>query len=177
MTRRLSAACKLIDGLESERRRWTEDLKTCSKTRTDLVGSCLIGSAFLCYAGPYTFEFRNRMVRLHTCYLDQQKQLSIYAATGLADVDGAWNVCFSLQVYDHWTQEVACSGVPIAEPFKVETLLTSDAEIARWNEEGLPFNDMSVQNGILTTMSSRWPLCIDPQMQVHAHCPESRYFT
>lgn len=62
MERRLEAACKLIDGLESERRRWTEDHEACSDTRTRLVGSCLIGAAFLSYAGPYTLEFRNRMV-------------------------------------------------------------------------------------------------------------------
>lgn len=64
MERRLEAACKLIEGLESERRRWTEDHEACSDTRTRLVGSCLIGAAFLSYAGPYTLEFRNRMVSL-----------------------------------------------------------------------------------------------------------------
>lgn len=58
------------------------------------------------------------------------------------------------------------SGIPINDPFKIEGLLTSDADIAKWNKEGLPANEMSIQNGILTTMSSRWPLCIDPQMQV-----------
>lgn len=62
MERRLTAACKLIDGLESERRRWTEDREACRDTRIKLVGSCLIGAAFLSYAGPYTLEFRNRMV-------------------------------------------------------------------------------------------------------------------
>ncbi|CDJ47273.1 Axonemal 1-beta dynein heavy chain dynein heavy chain, related [Eimeria brunetti] len=129
MERRLQAACKLIDGLESERRRWTEDHEACSDTRTRLVGSCLIGAAFLSYAGPYTLEFRNRMV------------------------------------YTHWAAGVKESGVPINDPFKIEGLLTSDADIAKWNKEGLPANEMSIQNGILTTMSARWPLCIDPQMQ------------
>lgn len=70
------------------------------------------------------------------------------------------------QVYDHWASDVKESGVPINDPFKIEGLLTNDADIAKWNKEGLPANEMSIQNGILTTMSSRWPLCIDPQMQV-----------
>ena len=35
----------------------------------------------------------------------------------------------------------------------------------RWVAEGLPADAQSVMNALLTTMGSRFPLCIDPQQQ------------
>lgn len=35
----------------------------------------------------------------------------------------------------------------------------------RWGSEGLPADELSVQNGILTTRGSRFAMCIDPQQQ------------
>lgn len=53
----------------------------------------------------------------------------------------------------------------MSSPFRIEELLTNDVEIARWASEQLPSDQLSVQNGILATKATRWPLCIDPQLQ------------
>ena len=49
--------------------------------------------------------------------------------------------------------------------FNLESFLSSDAVIQDWTAKGLPADEHSVQNGILTTAASRFPLCIDPQQQ------------
>ena len=71
----------------------------------------------------------------------------------------------SQMVYDLWQSDVTEREIPLSQPFRLENMLTSDVEISRWTSERLPPDELSIQNGILTTRASRFPLCIDPQQQ------------
>ncbi|XP_028567040.2 dynein axonemal heavy chain 10 isoform X2 [Podarcis muralis] len=64
-----------------------------------------------------------------------------------------------------WQSDIHERDIPLSKPFRLENLLTDDVEISRWGSQGLPPDELSVQNGILTTRASRFPLCIDPQQQ------------
>ncbi|KAF5404253.1 Dynein axonemal heavy chain 10 [Paragonimus heterotremus] len=68
-------------------------------------------------------------------------------------------------VYEDWQSWLLERKVSMSQPFKLEDVLTNDVEVSKWNSEGLPPDELSVQNGILTVQSSRFPLCIDPQEQ------------
>jgi dynein heavy chain len=48
------------------------------------------------------------------------------------------------------------------DPLKV---LATEADIANWQNEGLPSDRVSVENASVVTACSRWPLMIDPQLQ------------
>ena len=64
-----------------------------------------------------------------------------------------------------WENDIVIKQIPKSSPFKVDELLTSDVEISHWTSEGLPPDELSIENGVLTTQASRYPLCIDPQQQ------------
>jgi dynein heavy chain len=45
-------------------------------------------------------------------------------------------------------------------------MLTDDSGKAKWAQEGLPTDPLSVENGAIMTNAARWSLMIDPQLQV-----------
>jgi hypothetical protein len=44
-------------------------------------------------------------------------------------------------------------------------LSTNDSDFARWKNEGLADDRMSLENGAVISQCTRWPLMIDPQLQ------------
>ena len=68
-------------------------------------------------------------------------------------------------VYNEWMGDIKVKEIPFSPTFRLESFLTNDVETSKWASEGLPSDELSLQNGILTTNASRYPLCIDPQMQ------------
>ncbi|XP_053061953.1 dynein axonemal heavy chain 10 isoform X4 [Acinonyx jubatus] len=80
--------------------------------------------------------------------------------------EGAFTWEFRDQMVNQvWQNDILEREIPLSQPFRLENLLTDDVEISRWGSQGLPPDELSVQNGILTTRASRFPLCIDPQQQ------------
>lgn len=56
--------------------------------------------------------------------------------------------------------------VPITEELDPLSMLTDDTQIAMWQNEGLPSDRMSTENATILSNSDRWPLMIDPQVQL-----------
>ncbi|KAL4479549.1 hypothetical protein ABPG72_018535, partial [Tetrahymena utriculariae] len=56
-------------------------------------------------------------------------------------------------------------GLPLTSELQLTSFLIDDATIGEWNLQGLPKDELSIQNGIIITNSSQYPLFIDPQGQ------------
>ena len=62
-------------------------------------------------------------------------------------------------------QAKAGNTILLSESFDAVALLGDAAQIAAWNNEGLPADRMSIENAAIMTVCERWPLLIDPQLQ------------
>ncbi|KAI8425213.1 hypothetical protein MSG28_007028, partial [Choristoneura fumiferana] len=70
-------------------------------------------------------------------------------------------------INDDWVPTLAKTNPKIesTEGLDPLSMLTDDAQVACWNNEGLPTDTMSAENATILTNSARWPLMIDPQLQ------------
>ena len=59
--------------------------------------------------------------------------------------------------------DAADRKVPGTKQLDIAGMLVNSSTTGEWNLQGLPTDELSVQNGILTTRASRYPLMVDPQ--------------
>lgn len=65
----------------------------------------------------------------------------------------------------HQAKEVF--NIPASEKFSLMNTLGNPVQTREWQNQGLPTDDVSVNNGILVDKCRRWPLMIDPQQQAN----------
>nr|XP_031530690.1 dynein heavy chain 9, axonemal-like [Vicugna pacos] len=70
-------------------------------------------------------------------------------------MDGTWRPYLS-------QLQVPIPVTPTLDPLK---MLTDDADVAAWQNEGLPADRMSTENAAILLHCERWPLLVDPQLQ------------
>eukprot|EP00198_Chlamydomonas_reinhardtii_P012689 XP_001702026.1 flagellar outer dynein arm heavy chain gamma [Chlamydomonas reinhardtii] len=56
-------------------------------------------------------------------------------------------------------------NVPVTPHLQITKFLVDDSEVGEWNLQGLPTDELSIQNGIMVTRASRYPVLVDPQGQ------------
>lgn len=53
-------------------------------------------------------------------------------------------------------------NIPMTHNINPVKMLTDEARIAQWNQQGLPTDIVSIENGTILTNSDRYPLMVDP---------------
>merc|ERR1719487_2371507 len=76
-----------------------------------------------------------------------------------------FNASFRNSLTIQWLEDIKQRAIPHTEGIDPLKVLTDEAAIAQWMNEGLPADRISVENACVVTSCDRWPLMIDPQLQ------------
>ncbi|XP_039610081.1 dynein heavy chain 5, axonemal-like [Polypterus senegalus] len=89
----------------------------------------------------------------------------VLLATGFLSYSGPFNQEYRNLLIQLWKKEMSVNKIPYSEDINLISMLVDTTTISEWNLQGLPNDDLSIQNGIIVTKASRYPLLIDPQGQ------------
>ncbi|KAI3354986.1 hypothetical protein L3Q82_004777 [Scortum barcoo] len=90
---------------------------------------------------------------------------NVLLSAGFLSYAGPFNQEYRSLLLELWKKEMEEKLIPFSPDLNVIGLLVDNATVSEWNLQGLPNDDLSIQNGIVVTKASRYPLLIDPQGQ------------
>lgn len=85
--------------------------------------------------------------------------------TAFLSYTGPFNQEFRAICQNTWQTEIIRMDIPMSNNISIIDSLTDMATVGEWNVKGLPSDELSIQNGIIVTKATRFPLLIDPQNQ------------
>ena len=101
-------------------------------------------------------EFREQLIRLIGDTL---------LACSFLSYSGPFNSEFREMLMHQWQGLLKTKKLPFTENINVVNMLINDNETSEWALQGLPSDELSLQNASIVTKARSYPLLIDPQGQ------------
>ncbi|XP_073975032.1 dynein axonemal heavy chain 1 [Rhodnius prolixus] len=89
----------------------------------------------------------------------------ILLATAFLSYCGPYNQEFRASLIDQWIEILKSREIPFTLNLNIISMLVESSTVSEWTLQGLPNDELSIQNALIVTKSSSYPLLIDPQNQ------------
>ena len=111
---------------------------------------------------------RGRWEKQKAAFLQEKTDLigNVAKAAAFVCYCGPFNSDFRNKLtIDYFQADLDKREVPSDKKITLSKFLVSQTQVGEWAMEGLPSDDLSIQNAIMVTKADRYPLMIDPQGQ------------
>ncbi|KAG7159116.1 Dynein heavy chain 5, axonemal-like 2, partial [Homarus americanus] len=89
----------------------------------------------------------------------------VLVTTAFLSYAGPFNQEYRTKMTKAWRSLFNSRNIPYTRDLDVTTWLIDNATVTEWNLQGLPNDELSIQNGLIVSKASCYPLLIDPQGQ------------
>lgn len=89
----------------------------------------------------------------------------VLLATGFLSYCGPYNQDFRANLLKTWMGILKTKGIPYTLNLNIINMLVESSNVSEWTLQGLPNDELSIQNALIVTKSSSYSLLIDPQSQ------------
>ncbi|XP_063990451.1 dynein axonemal heavy chain 5 [Diachasmimorpha longicaudata] len=89
----------------------------------------------------------------------------VLLATGFLSYCGPYNQQYRSRLVNCWMNILTTRAIPFTKDLNIINMLVDTSTISEWTLQGLPNDELSVQNALIVTKSSSYPLLVDPQTQ------------
>lgn len=89
----------------------------------------------------------------------------VLLAAAFVSYAGSFDIVYRKILLEEWMKFITENKIPISPNANPIDVLVDTATIAQWNNQLLPSDQTSIENGCILTNCERWPLMIDPQLQ------------
>mmetsp|Transcript_8855 Transcript_8855/g.26550 ORF Transcript_8855/g.26550 Transcript_8855/m.26550 type:complete len:1938 (-) Transcript_8855:1349-7162(-) len=80
---------------------------------------------------------------------------------------GPFDTHYRSNLVSGWLAAIKEEQLPFTDSLTFAAFCAKPTDVRQWNIQGLPADNFSTENGVITVRCSRWPLMIDPQNQAN----------
>lgn len=88
-------------------------------------------------------------------------------ASGTIAYLGPFTASYRSLIVEKWAEDCKQREIPSSDTFSLHNCIGNPVTIRSWNIDGLPRDSFSIENAVIMSKSSRWPLLIDPESQAN----------
>jgi len=91
----------------------------------------------------------------------------VLLASAFLSYAGPFDILYREFLVQKWKNCVNKAELPVSGKFDFFQFLGKSTDIRAWNNQGLPTDVFSTENGVIVNRCRRWPLLVDPQGQAN----------